>query len=495
MLSKLITRVDGALEARIVEVQTHIARGLPAFNVVGLPSASVKESKERVRSAIISSNFKFPEGRITVNLSPASIPKSGGRYDLSIALGILIASNQIKSQINLDNLEIYGELGLDGSLTALGGLFPAILHTKQQGSSAIIPQNCDNNLALITGVKIFTARHLLDVVNFLQNGVKLPLIKQKNTTKTQINQDFDEVKGQFLAKRALEIAATGGHNVLLSGTPGSGKTMLIERISTITPDLSLDEILELGAIYSLAGVNFDLTNKHKIVRSPHHSASNIAIIGGGANPKPGEVSLAHRGILFLDELPEFNKNVLEVLREPLESGKVHLSRAKTAVEYPANFQLIAAQNPCKCGYFGDGTDRCHCTSEQISKYQHKISGPLLDRIDIKLSVKPVKKADLLDDNIQAENSEIIKKRVIAAYNKQLVRQGKVNANLTTAQIKKYIKLTMEQKELLATAIDKLGLSARSFNKVLKVARTIADLDESDSVKTKHLTEALGFARF
>lgn len=494
MLAHIHTRADHRLDATPVTVQTHISRGLPAFTIVGLPSASVKESKERVRSALLSARFKFPDGRITINLSPATISKTGGRYDLAIALGILVASGQLQCAASLDDFEIYGELSLDGSLVAVEGLFPAILQAKQAHHAVIIPQDCDTNLSLIEDITLYTARHLLDVVAFFQVNTPLDTLQHTPHAHSQPLKDMSEVKGQHLAKRALEIAASGGHNLLLSGPPGAGKTMLAERMTTITPELSTAEVLELGALYSLAGVHFDLSSKHKVMRSPHHSASSVAIIGGGTYPKPGEISLAHHGILFLDEFPEFKKDVLEALREPLESNIVHISRAKSQVSYPANFQLIAAQNPCPCGFFGDGTACCHCTSEQVHKYQTKVSGPLLDRIDIKLSIQSVDKAELLHQSTNAESSATIKERVLRAVDAQMARQGILNAHLGGKTLEQVVTLSDGQKELLSSAIDKLGLSARSFTKVLKVARTIADLAGSAQVEDAHLLEALNFQR-
>ena len=494
MIAEVRTRVDSSLDAPIVHIQAHIARGLPAFSVVGLPNTSVKESKDRVRSAIISSNFKFPEGRITVNLTPANTPKSGGRYDLGIALSILIASGQIVPSVDITMLEFYGELGLDGKIAAVNGLFPSIVQAENARHTSIIPPSKDPNLSLLSQETMRTAAHLLEVAAYLQGSTELAGITLPEQKHTSLSTDFSDIKGQHLAKRALEIAASGGHNVLLSGTPGAGKTMLSERFTAITPELTLAQLIEVAAMHSLAGIEHPLQTKVKVVRSPHHSSSNVAIIGGGSTPKPGEVSLAHHGVLFLDELPEFNKNVLETLRQPLESGEVHISRIKEQVTFPARFQLIAAMNPCKCGYFGDQSNKCHCTLEQVENYQSKISGPLLDRIDIKITVQPVEKKALLHTDTTAEDSATIKARVVNAYNIQMGRQGKQNAHLSTKEVDKYIPLTTEQKELLANAIDKLNLSARSYTKVLKVARTIADLAGSDMVQNKHLTEALNLQR-
>lgn len=475
----------------------HISGGLPGFSIVGLPEGAVRESKDRVRSAIMNSKFQFPKGRITVSLAPANLPKSGGRYDLPIAIGLLLASEQIKTDINLDDFEFYGELGLDGSLRAVDGIFPALVNCAKTSKRVILPEQNSKQYSIIENATIYPASHLLKICEFLAQMTKLEKLNYTTQDK-KINytNDFSQVKGQHHAKRALEIAASGEHNVLMIGTPGAGKTMLVERMPSIMSPLKTADTLERAAIYSVANRNIDLERiKIRPFRSPHHSSSAVAMVGGGSNPKPGEISLAHQGVLFLDELPEFPRHVLEVLRQPLESGKIHLSRAANQTTFPANFQLITAMNPCPCGYYGDGTAKCHCTEDQIDKYKNKISGPLLDRIDMVLNVPPLPKEDLLNqEKSSAEPSKTIRKRVLKAYEKQIQRQGKTNDKLNPDEIDKLIKLDKANKQLLETAIDKFHLSARAYHRILKVARTIADLDNSDSVKTQHLTEAISYRR-
>ena len=493
-LAKIYSRAGVGLDAPRVTIEAHISSGLPTFVVVGLPETTVKESKERVRSAIINSNFKFPSGRITISLAPANLPKKGGRYDLPIAISILIASGQITLTKDIQNIEFYGELGLDGLLNPIDGLFPSVLQASYQNNEVIIPSFSDKKLAIIKSININLANNLLEVCSFLSSNASLPLLQKYIAPVIEYKVDLTEVKGQFLAKRALEIAASGGHNLLFFGTPGAGKTMLAERMTTIMPPLEFSQSLEVMAVYSVANKNFDLSIGQRPFRSPHHLASAVALVGGGANPKPGEISLAHHGILFLDEFPEFSRTVLEVLRQPLESGIVNISRAKRQVSYPANFQLIAAQNPCPCGYFGDNSNRCHCTSEQITKYKNKVSGPLLDRIDLKLNIQAVDKKEILTNNTSSESSKQVRDRVIKAYNIQIQRQGKFNSSLSGKELESIVQLNQSQKQIMADYIDKLNLSARAFVKVLKVARTVADLDNSKGILDAHLFEALSYQR-
>jgi magnesium chelatase family protein len=497
-LAKVRSRAGESLQAPRVLIEAHISAGLPSFVVVGLPEAAVRESKERVRSSIINSGFKFPAGRITISLAPADLPKSGGRYDLPIALSILIASKQVTPNIDIDNFEWYAELNLSGNINAVSGLFPAILQAQKSQKSVVISAKSEQNLAIIKGIDIFLATTLIEVCEFVVGYKSLKKLQYMQASTQQHTIDLAEVKGQFLAKRALEIAASGGHNLLLSGTPGSGKTMLAERICTILPAMNFEQQLEVMAIYSIAGKDAMgksiADSNHRPFRSPHHLSSAVSLVGGGANPKPGEISLAHNGVLFLDELPEFSRSVLEVLRQPLESGVIHISRAKNQVEYPANFQLIAAQNPCPCGYYGDGTNKCHCTSEQITRYKNKISGPFLDRIDMRLSVAPLTQTEILSSDEVPESSKDIAKRVLQAYQIQMQRSGKLNSNLTTSEVEKVVQLDDQQKQLLANAIEKLELSTRAYIKVLKVARTIADLDDSQIVQNQHILEALSYQK-
>lgn len=490
----IYSRAQDGINAPLVTVEVHLSRGLPSFSIVGLPETTVKESKERVRSAILNNQFEFPLSRITINLAPADLPKEGGRFDLPIALGILIASGQIPEK-GIEDHEVIGELSLTGELRPITGVLPVSMAMKKSQRSLILPMTNADEAALVEDTVCKPAAHLLEVCAHI-SGTKLLEVHQRKQTSSSIQYkvDLNDIYGHEHAKRALEIAATGGHNLLMIGPPGSGKTMLAERMPTIMPAMTEEQALESAAIASISRHGFSSEHwKQRIIRSPHHSASAVALVGGGSHPKPGEISLAHNGILFLDELPEFDRKVLEVLREPLESGRIVISRAAKQVEYPANFQLIAAMNPCPCGYLGDKSSRCRCTEEQINRYQQKISGPLMDRIDMVIEVQSIPSAIINQTKDEkAENSSTIRQRVVDAFDKQLARCGVVNAELKTSDIEQHCKLTDTDKILLQTATTKLGLSGRAIHRVMKVARTIADLANSEIIMTQHLSEAISY---
>lgn len=497
-LSKIFTRAADGLDAPLVSIEVHISGGLPCFSIVGLPEGAVKESKDRVRSALMNSKYRFPTQRITVSLAPANLPKSGGRYDLGIALGLLIASGQLKSAKDTNEFEFYGELGLDGAVRGTEGLLPALVQGFASKHHLVIPQANIDESTLVSEASIYLCNHLLQVCGFLSGVAEMDKLQIKEVVANHNSLDFSQVKGQHQAKRAMEVAASGGHNLLLIGPPGAGKTMLSERLPSILPPLSKEQALERASIYSVAGQSVKISElRVPPFRSPHHTCSAVALAGGGAIPKPGEISLAHEGVLFLDELPEFPRAALEVLRQPMENGVVHLSRAAKQVSFPANFQLIAAMNPCPCGYFGDGSQRCHCTEDQVSKYRSKISGPLLDRIDMVLELPPLPKELLLPSESEEgiENSERIRVRVLNAYNTQLERQGKANDRLLSDEVDKLLQLGGNDRRFLEMMIEKLSLSARAYYRTIKVARTIADLDKSAKIQKAHLIEAVSYHRF
>ena len=503
MLSKVLSASIIGIEAHPVEVEVDItSKGLPHFSMVGLPDAAVKESRDRVRAALKNIGFHFPLKQITVNLAPADLKKEGSAFDLPIAIGIIAAEEVIDSAL-IDGFLITGELSLNGSIKPVRGALSIAMTARELGlKGVILPRDNAPEAAVVEGVPVFGLKSLPEVIEFLKDSnCRKPFeVDVHNEIKENsiYEDDFVDVKGQEHAKRAFEVAAAGGHNVLMIGPPGSGKTMLAKRLPTILPGMTFNEALETTRIHSVAGLLRDGQSLLAIrpFRSPHHTISDVALIGGGQIPKPGEVSIAHNGVLFLDELPEFKRNVLEVLRQPLENGDVTISRAVASITYPASFMLVSAMNPCPCGYFGDNRHQCTCTPGQILRYRHKVSGPLLDRIDIHIEVPAVPYKELSNEH-SGEKSEEIRKRVDAAREIQLVRfknDKKLysNGQMKTRHIKKYCRLMPEAQTLLDTAMLKLALSARAYTRILKLSRTIADLDTSVDIQAHHVSEAIQY---
>ncbi len=488
----LRSRALAGVHAPEVIVETHLGSGLPSFTIVGLPEAEVREARDRVRAAIQNSQFDFPVSRITVNLAPADLPKESGRFDLAIALGILAASGQIRQQ-RLNDYEYAGELALTGELRPIRGALAMLIGAANSTRPFILPAHSAAEASLVAPDRVLAASSLLAVCAHLNGQATLTSPTLHLNAQPPSCPDMADVRGQPAAKRALEIAAAGAHSLLMSGPPGSGKSMLAERMPGIMPPMTDSEALESAAVLSLSG-QFDARHwKSRPFRSPHHTASAAALVGGGTTPRPGEISLAHHGILFLDELPEFARHVLEVLREPLETGKICISRAARQAEYPARFQLVAAMNPCPCGYLGDTSGRCRCNPDKIERYRSKLSGPLLDRIDLQIEV-PAIDPDDLQAAPSGENSHMIRQRVIQARQHQLQRQGKPNAMLSSAELDCHAQAEPAALDLLTAAIRQLGLSARAWHRSLRLARTIADLAEHPAINRQHMAEAIHLRR-
>lgn len=489
-LALVHSRAQVGVLAPAVSVETHLANGLPHLTLVGLPETTVKESKDRVRSAIINSGLNYPARRITQNLAPADLPKDGGRYDLAIALGILAASGQVPVSA-LGDFECLGELALSGGLRPVQGVLPAALAAREAGRALMVPRENAEEAALASGLVVHAVGSLLELVAHLNGQAPLPPYAANGLLlQSRPYPDLSEVQGQAAAKRALLVAAAGAHNLLLTGPPGTGKTLLASRLPGLLPPLDEHEALEVAAIQSVSGRTPLKSWPQRPFRHPHHSASGAALVGGGGRPQPGEITLAHHGVLFLDELPEFERRVLEVLREPLESGEIVVARARDKVRFPARFQLVAAMNPCPCGYLGDPTGRCRCSTEQVQRYRNKLSGPLLDRIDLHLTV--ARESTVLSEQPSGETSTSVAKVVAAARELQQARQGCANAFLDLKALRRHCPLAAEDQKWLETACERLTLSLRAAHRLLKVARTLADLEQVESIGRHHLAEALQY---